>query len=228
MKVAEDIYFYEEAATSIGFSANSIVIDGDPKLIIDPGSEGRLPLLVKLMAADGLEVSVRDMAFFTHSHPDHLGAGRALADKFTMRPAMHRLEIDFLQGAGRSFWARPLFSEKDFIVLEAGEFSFGGHCFHLHHTPGHSPGSLTLHWPEAKLLVTGDVYFSGTFGATNLPGGDEPDMFRTLERLEALADVDLALCGHGPAVVGRGAVQENYRLLAREVSMKKAGLWTSL
>ncbi|MDR2800948.1 MAG: MBL fold metallo-hydrolase [Desulfovibrio sp.] len=228
MKIAEDIYFYEETSSGTGFSANTIVIDGDPKLIIDPGSEGHLPLLVKRMAADGLELSARDLAFFTHSHPDHLGAGRTLADEFTARLAMHRLEIEFLLGGGMSFWGRLPFSEKDFMVLEEGEFSFGGHGFYLHHAPGHSPGCLTLHWPEAKLLVTGDVYFSGTFGATNLPGGDEPDMFRTLERLEALTDVDLALCGHGPAVVGRGAVLENYLLLTREMSMKKAGVWTGL
>ncbi|MDR3176260.1 MAG: MBL fold metallo-hydrolase [Desulfovibrio sp.] len=226
MKIAEDIYFYEETSAGTGFSANAIVIDGDPKLIIDPGSKGHLPLLVKRMAADGLDVSARDLAFFTHSHPDHLGAGRALADEFKVCLAMHRLEIDFLRGGGLSFWGSFPFSEKEFMVLEQGEFSFGSHDFYLHHTPGHSPGSLTLHWPGAKLLVTGDVYFSGTFGATNLPGGDERDMFRTLERLEALTDVDLALCGHGPAVVGRGAVRENYRLLAREVSMKKAGTWT--
>jgi glyoxylase-like metal-dependent hydrolase (beta-lactamase superfamily II) len=75
------------------------------------------------------------------------------------------------------------------------------------------------------LLVVGDVYFAGTFGATNLTGGSEADMFRTLERLEQLPDVELVLCGHGPEIAGREAVEENYRVLAREVAMKKTGTW---
>ncbi|MDR1946914.1 MAG: MBL fold metallo-hydrolase [Desulfovibrio sp.] len=226
MKLAENIYFYPEDPSCDGavLNAGAVVIDGAQKLIIDPGSEKRLPFLVKRMTADGLDPATLDLALFTHSHPDHLGAGRALRDTFGVAPAMHRLETDFLTGTGFGFNRRS-FAREDFTVLEEGEFRFGGHRFHLYLTPGHSPGGLTLHWPEAKLLVVGDVYFQGTFGATDLPGGSEPEMFRTLEKLEKLEDVELVLCGHGPAIAGREAIEENYRVLAREVAMKKAGTW---
>ncbi|MDR1686103.1 MAG: MBL fold metallo-hydrolase [Desulfovibrio sp.] len=228
MKLADNVYFYPDdpSRDAGGLNAGAVVIDGEQALLIDPGSAPRLPSLLRRITDDGLDPANIGIALFTHSHPDHLGAGRALCEHCGAIPAMHGREIAFYFGIGAGYrspgrpWAR-----EEFTALEEGEFRFGGHCFQLYLTPGHSPGSLTLHWPEAKLLVVGDVYFAGTFGATDLTGGSEPEMFGTLEKLEQLPDVELVLCGHGPEITGRGAVEENYRVLAREVAMKKAGTW---
>jgi glyoxylase-like metal-dependent hydrolase (beta-lactamase superfamily II) len=229
MKLAENIYFYPDdpSCDAGGLNAGAVIVAGEPCLIIDPGSAPRLPSLIRRMTDDGLDPARLGLALFTHSHPDHLGAGRALRDRYGTIPAMHGLETAFYAGAGcRS--PRPSPAREDFIELEEGEFRYGGHRFHLHLSPGHSPGSLTLHWPEAKLLVVGDVYFSGTFGATDMPGGSEPAMFDTLKKLERLNDVELVLCGHGPAITGREAIEKNYRTLAEEVAMKKAGTWQTV
>jgi glyoxylase-like metal-dependent hydrolase (beta-lactamase superfamily II) len=222
MSPAPPIYFYpaESSLEAEDINCNTIVIDGREKLIIDPGRKSRWPELAGRLAADGFAPGDFQLVLLTHSHPDHLEAAEILARDYGLPVALHEAE--------QRFWECPRSLQPllDFFrPLREGFFPFGGRRFFIYHAPGHSPGSLALHWPEAGLLITGDVYFSGTFGATNYPGGSEPDMFETLARLENLSDVSLVLCGHGPALSGRSAIEDNYAALRREVDLKKAGLW---
>jgi len=219
MLLAPDIYFYP--SNSKETNCNTIVIDGPEKLIIDPGRKNRWPELEARLAADGFGPGDFHLALLTHSHPDHLETAEFLARDHGLTLALHEAELAFLRG-------RNIDTTLPFKALREGPLLFGGRYFLLYHAPGHSPGSLVLHWPEAGLLVTGDVYFSGTFGATDCPGGHEADMFETLARLEELPDVSLALCGHGPALSGGRAIKDNYAALKREISLKKAGLWKSI
>jgi glyoxylase-like metal-dependent hydrolase (beta-lactamase superfamily II) len=224
MSPAPPIYFYpsESSLKAEDINCNTIVIDGREKLIIDPGRKSRWPELAGRLAADGFEPGDFQLVLLTHSHPDHLEAAEILALDYGLPVALHEAEQRFWEREGPQN-LRPLL---DFSrPLREGFFPFGGRHFFVYHAPGHSPGSLVLHWPEAGLLVTGDVYFSGTFGATDYPGGSEPDMFETLARLENLSDVSLVLCGHGPDLSGRSAIADNYAALRREVDLKKAGLW---
>ena len=215
MLIFPSVYFYPSDSRQI--NCNTIVIDGPERLIIDPGLKSRWPELKARLAADGFEPGDFQLILLTHSHADHREAAELLAQDYGLVPALHEAELAFMRSQG---------SDSGFFrTLSEGPFLFGGRSFFLHHAPGHSPGGLVLHWPEAGLLVTGDVYFSGTFGATSCLGGNEADMFETLARLEELPDVSLVLCGHGPAVAGRPAIEDNYAVLRREIALKKAGLW---
>ncbi len=73
-----------------------------------------------------------------------------------------------------------------------------------------------------KLLIVGDTYFPGTIGAIDYPGGSGRDMYASVARLAALEEVEIVLCGHCPAIVGRGAVLANYGRLEAEIKAKKA------
>jgi len=226
MPLAPPVYFYpsESSLEDEDINCNTIVIDGREKLIIDPGLKSRWPELAGRLAADGFKPGDFQLVLLTHSHPDHLEAAEILALDYGLPVALHEAEQRFWEREGPvGQGPRPLLDL--FRPLQEGHFTFGGRDFLIYHAPGHSPGSLVLHWPEAGLLVTGDVYFSGTFGGTDYPGGSEPDMFETLARLEKLPEVSLVLCGHGPALSGRSAVEDNYAALRREVGLKKAGLW---
>jgi glyoxylase-like metal-dependent hydrolase (beta-lactamase superfamily II) len=67
------------------------------------------------------------------------------------------------------------------------------------HTPGHSPGSCSLFFPEASVVFTGDTLFAGSVGRTDLPGGDFDALERSIkERLFALGDEVRFYPGHGP------------------------------
>ena len=68
------------------------------------------------------------------------------------------------------------------------------------HTPGHTQGSVCLHFAPLKLLVAGDTLFAGSIGRTDLPGGDFGQIIDSLHsRLLTLPDETKVLPGHGPA-----------------------------
>ena len=67
------------------------------------------------------------------------------------------------------------------------------------HTPGHTQGSVCLHFAPLKLLVAGDTLFAGSIGRTDLPGGDFTQIIDSLHsRLLTLPDETEVLPGHGP------------------------------
>ena len=87
-------------------------------------------------------------------------------------------------------------------------------------SPGHSPGHITIYWPERKVLITGDVIFYQSTGRVDLPGGSAADLKQSIERLSGL-DVEYLLCGHPyghPGVIeGKTAVQQNFTFVKRNI-----------
>jgi glyoxylase-like metal-dependent hydrolase (beta-lactamase superfamily II) len=79
-------------------------------------------------------------------------------------------------------------------------------------TPGHSPGSLCLYWPERKVLFSGDVAFDQGIGRSDLPGGNSKLLKESLRRIAQL-DIEYLLPGHGNVIAGREAVQANFRMI---------------
>jgi glyoxylase-like metal-dependent hydrolase (beta-lactamase superfamily II) len=68
------------------------------------------------------------------------------------------------------------------------------------HTPGHTQGSVSLHFAPLKLLVAGDTLFAGSIGRTDLPGGNYEQIIDSIQtRLLALPDETKVMPGHGPA-----------------------------
>jgi glyoxylase-like metal-dependent hydrolase (beta-lactamase superfamily II) len=73
------------------------------------------------------------------------------------------------------------------------------HSAHVLHTPGHTQGSICLHFAKEKLLVAGDTLFAGSIGRTDLPGGNSRQILRSIhDRLLPLADETRVIPGHGP------------------------------
>jgi glyoxylase-like metal-dependent hydrolase (beta-lactamase superfamily II) len=68
------------------------------------------------------------------------------------------------------------------------------------HTPGHTQGSVCLHFSPLNLLVAGDTLFAGSIGRTDLPGGNSDQILDSIQsRLLALPPQTRVLPGHGPA-----------------------------
>ena len=65
------------------------------------------------------------------------------------------------------------------------------------HTPGHTPGSVCLYWPEEKTLLSGDTLFRMGYGRTDLPGGDMGQLIASLQRLFELPNDTKVYPGHG-------------------------------
>jgi glyoxylase-like metal-dependent hydrolase (beta-lactamase superfamily II) len=84
-------------------------------------------------------------------------------------------------------------------VLLAGEedLEIVGLSAKVLHTPGHTPGSLSLYVPDADLLFSGDTLFRESIGRTDLPGGNYERIIRSIsEKLLTLPDHTRVLPGH--------------------------------
>jgi glyoxylase-like metal-dependent hydrolase (beta-lactamase superfamily II) len=141
-----------------------------------------------------------------HVHIDHV-AGAAEARAATGAP----LQIH----AGDEGWLAALPKQAEMFGLDAAEppaidhrhadgetFTVGALEARVIHTPGHSPGSSCLWFPEPSVLFTGDTLFSGSVGRTDLPGGDVDALFASIrEKLFPLGDAVRFHPGHGPAGV---------------------------
>ena len=110
---------------------------------------------------------------------------------------------------------RSVAFEPDFYLRE-GELNLGKESkltLQILHTPGHSPGSISLYWPDNRVLITGDVLFYGGVGRTDLPGGDGKLLKRSIERLSEL-DIEYVLPGHstqfGAILKGISNVKQNF------------------
>jgi hydroxyacylglutathione hydrolase len=78
------------------------------------------------------------------------------------------------------------------------------------HTPGHTQGSVCLHFAPLKLLVAGDTLFAGSIGRTDLPGGNFDQIIDSIHsRLLALRDETEVLPGHGPLTTIGGERNSN-------------------
>jgi glyoxylase-like metal-dependent hydrolase (beta-lactamase superfamily II) len=98
------------------------------------------------------------------------------------------------------------------IQLREGDLKIGDLDFEVIHTPGHSPGSVCIYWPERKTLFTGDVVFNQGIGRTDLPGGNGQKLKESIMKISRL-EVDYVLTGHGDIVEGKEAVKNNFKAI---------------
>ena len=85
---------------------------------------------------------------------------------------------------------QPLESSKD--------WNFADLHFQCLETPGHTPGSCCLHFPESGILISGDTLFKGSCGRTDLPGGNARQLKESLNTLKQLPGEVRVYPGHGP------------------------------
>lgn len=184
-------------------NCNTYLIDGELRIIIDPGHKHLFEYVRKNLGALNISQDQIDLAIVTHGHPDHLEAVQGLgeATMFAMNEEEHRFISEL---AGQYFKIpEPLF------FLREGDLTIGEHRFEVIATPGHSPGSICLYWPEKRALFTGDLVFRESIGRTDLPGGNGGMLKESIKRLSEM-DVDYILSGHGEIVAGKKEVKANF------------------
>ena len=166
-------------------------------IIVDPGDE---PERILRFIKDIDATPIRILA--THTHFDHV-LGVDGVRKVTKTPFLiHRGDLSMLesmQSRVRQFmgFEVPPPPKVD-GYLKDGEFlKFGEETIRVLHTPGHSPGSISL--SGDGYVLTGDALFNQSIGRTDLPGGDLDTLIRSIrERLFKLDDETIVYPGHGP------------------------------
>jgi glyoxylase-like metal-dependent hydrolase (beta-lactamase superfamily II) len=130
-------------------------------------------------------------------------------------------EIDFYNQEGPGFFSMfgmPFPELSIDIPLDAGTWNVNGTELQVVHTPGHSPGSLCLYWPEKKAMACGDLVFEQSFGRVDFPGGDARKLIASINTIAAM-DIEVLLPGHMNIIVGKDNVEKNFRALERYFSM---------
>jgi hydroxyacylglutathione hydrolase len=175
---------------------------GDPQtkeaVVIDPGGDEEA--LAEVLVARRLRV-VGIVA--THAHFDHIVAAehlrRATGAPFYLHDADVPL-LDWMQTSGRIFLGVELPPPPDVDVrpTEGDVIQAGALRLEVLHTPGHSPGSISLVTDEA--VFSGDTLFAGSIGRTDLPGGDTQQLLGTItHKLFGFEDHLPVHPGHGPS-----------------------------
>lgn len=213
MKLEKDLYVYlwKNAYEN---NCNTYVIGGALTVLFDPGHSKFIEPLFSQMEEDGLSPDAIELIVSTHSHPDHLEGLATFLDKPT-KMAMSKEEERYLYETGRLLFemmGQPLPRFRIDFYLKEGSLHLAGNRFDIIHTPGHSPGSLSIYWPERKALFTGDVVFCGGVGRTDFPEGNSRQLMASIERLSQL-ETDILLPGHGEIILGRKAVIENFEAI---------------
>ena len=215
MKLEKNLYIYLWKNVYEN-NCNTYIIDGDVTVLIDPGHSKFVKQLFYQMEEDGLSSDAVDLILTTHSHPDHLEGLGAFLEK-PVKMAMSQEEERYLLENGRILFemmGQPLPDFRIDFYLKEGKLNLGEKSFDIIQVPGHSPGSLSIYWPERKALFTGDVVFYGGIGRTDFPEGDSKALMESIERLSQL-ETDILLPGHGEIVLGRDAVIENFETIRR-------------
>lgn len=190
-------------------NCNTYLILGEKRILIDPGHYERIDHVMTELRGLSLNAEDIDLVIVTHAHPDHVEGARAFSRRTTLI-GMHALEFGFLEAMlppDRSMEETTGFRTD--LLLREGGLVVDGTALQLLHTPGHSPGSLCLYWPEAKALFSGDVIFYQGVGRTDLPGGSGDELKTSIKRLSRL-DAEYLLPGHGQWISGRHNVQGNF------------------
>jgi glyoxylase-like metal-dependent hydrolase (beta-lactamase superfamily II) len=181
------------------FGTNSYLVEDkatNDAVVIDANLEPEL--MVDLARRRGAHVRA---ILLTHTDIDHIAGLGRLREAFGEVPiAVHATERDVIANGKplRSEFARSLPTFGNVELLVPGQpYSTGSLTFDVLHTPGHSPGGVTLRIGNA--LFTGDALFAGSVGRSDFSNSDGRALLKGIHsQLMTLPDDLLVYSGHGP------------------------------
>jgi hydroxyacylglutathione hydrolase len=166
-------------------------------IVIDPGDD--VSNIIAILERYHLTVT---MIVITHAHIDHIGGAEKLRTHTGAPVYMH--EADKMLSDRLDMQASWLGVETpkdpgiDKPAHEGDIIRAGSLEAHVLHTPGHTPGSISLYLPLEKKVIAGDTLFQGSIGRTDLPGGNTAQIGRSIRaKLYTLPEDTIVFPGHG-------------------------------
>ncbi|MFZ0746913.1 MAG: MBL fold metallo-hydrolase, partial [Terracidiphilus sp.] len=168
-------------------------------IVIDPGDE--VARIYRRLIDLGLKVK---QILITHAHIDHVGGALQLK-RLTGAPILlNENDLPLLQMMKeQAAWlgvTPPETAPPDESLDDGRRVGLEAYPAQVLHTPGHTQGSVCLHFVPLKMVIAGDTLFSRSIGRTDLPGGNYDQIIDSIHsRLLTLPDEVRVIPGHGPA-----------------------------
>lgn len=182
------------------FATNCYVLgcsESKEGIIIDPGGEANR--ILDVVQKHGLRIRY---IINTHAHVDHIGANGLLKEATGATLAIHPADAESLKNPMQSLLAltgklKPS-PPPDMLVNEGDIIKAGSLEVEVIHTPGHTPGGISL--KVGPNLFTGDSLFAGSIGRTDFPGGSYKTLIESIAcKLLRYPDATIIYPGHGPS-----------------------------
>jgi glyoxylase-like metal-dependent hydrolase (beta-lactamase superfamily II) len=167
-------------------------------IVIDPGDE--ITRIYRRLIELGLTLK---QILITHGHIDHVGGALKLK-RLTGAPILlNQDDLELLammeQQAAWIGVPTPAVAPPDASLAEGLIVGLEHYPAEVIHTPGHTQGSICLHFAPQNMLFAGDTLFAGSIGRTDLPGGDYGQILRSIHtKLLVLPEETRVIAGHGP------------------------------
>jgi glyoxylase-like metal-dependent hydrolase (beta-lactamase superfamily II) len=160
-----------------------VIGDDDEVIVVDPGRDGR----VVLDAVGDREIIA---VICTHGHADHVEAAWEVAERDEAPVALHRKD--------RLIWSEVHDDSPDIDMEEGGAFEVAGVTLDVLHTPGHTPGSVSIYCEDLGVVFSGDALSAD---GPRPHDGEFPDFAAQLSAIGAqllpLPVTTRVLSGHG-------------------------------
>jgi len=183
-------------AAKVGYHVGYPTVDC---LIIDTGLEaGELVNFLEVHKLNPVAVVL------THGHADHITGLAALRSRFpNIKVYIHKLDAEMLTETDSNMFAfvkQPFSVESaDFLIEESNAIEEAGINLKVLHTPGHTPGGISLYSKDDGIVFVGDTLFADSVGRTDMPGGNATQLIKSIkEKLCPLPDETICYPGHGP------------------------------
>lgn len=192
MKFERFVVGMSEANAYIVYDENTL-----EAIVIDPGDEGK-----RLMQyIDKRFLKIQGIVL-THYHYDHIGAAEVLKKKYQCPIYAHKKEIEGLKDPeinhSKSSPQKLISIDTDKALSHGDIINVGDIILEVIHTPGHTPGGICLEVKDSNLIFTGDTIFSDDLGRTDLEGGSESMLKKTIMNKVAKWSADVVIYpGHG-------------------------------
>ncbi len=168
-------------------------------MVIDPGGDAE----VIIETVEELALTI-ERAVLTHFHFDHVLAAESVRDATGASLAIHAYDAGHLTNPPELFRffapQAPHGLQPDLILHDGDRFAIGEIDIRVIHTPGHSPGGISLWLPDECVVFSGDTLFREGVGRTDFPGCSQADLVHSIrQRLYTLSNDTAVYPGHGPA-----------------------------